>query len=89
MAVAISFGRFVVNAQWPPAEAAAQHPLWWELLGWTSAPFAGLLGGWLAARRSPIQPTPRSGGARWGLWLPVLLAFTTLFAFAEQLGGCS
>jgi hypothetical protein len=88
MGVAISFGRFIVNGIWPPAQAAAQHPLWWELLGWTGALFAGLLGGWLAhtaARRSFVQRNPRTGKARWGLWLPVIFAVIALLAFAEQL----
>jgi hypothetical protein len=88
MAVAISFGRFVVNGVWPPAEAAAQHPLWWELLGWTGALLTGLTGGWFAGtitRRSLAQPSPRSNEVRWGLWLPVFLVVIAIFAFAEHL----
>jgi hypothetical protein len=88
MAVAISFGRFVVNSVWPLAEAAAQHPLWWELLGWTGALLAGLTGGWFVgtiARRSLVRPSPRSNEVRWGLWLPVFLAVIAIFAFAEHL----
>jgi hypothetical protein len=82
---AISFARFVVNTLWPPAEAAALHPLWWELLGWASAPVAGLIGGWLAhapARRS-LRGPPRTPGS-WVPWIPAYLAVIGLFAFAEQ-----
>jgi hypothetical protein len=88
IAVAVSFGRFLVNTVWPPAEADAQHPIWWELLGWSGALVAGALGGWLAnavAERSSAQAEPRSGEAAWGLWLPVLFAIIALLAFAEQL----
>jgi hypothetical protein len=88
MASLMSFSRFAVNSLWPPTEAAAIHPLWWEVLGWTSAPVAGLLGGWIAqavARGSRTQRAPRPGEAGWGLWLPVLLAVIAFFAFAEQL----
>ncbi len=88
IAVAISSSRFLVNTVWPPAEAGAQHPIWWELLGWSGALVAGVLGGWLAnavADRSSVQAEPRAGEAAWGLWLPVLLAVIALFAFAEQL----
>ncbi len=88
MAVAISFGRFVVNGLWPPAEAGAEHPIWWELLGWAGAVLAGLSGGCVAnavGRRSSGQAEPRPGEARWGIWLPVFLAIIALFAFAEQL----
>src|SRR5262245_28838628 len=58
MAVAISFGRFLVNTIWPLAEVAARHTISWELLGWSGAPVAGLLGGLLAnavADRSSVQ----------------------------------
>ena len=88
MAVAISFGRFLVNSLWPPAEHAVHHPLSWELLGWTGALLAGLVGGWCtdaATRRSLLQPSPRSGEANWSLWLPVFLALIALLAFAEQI----
>jgi hypothetical protein len=88
VAVAISSGRFLVNTLWPPAEAAARHPIGWELLGWSGALAAGVLGGWLAkfvAERSSGQAQPRPGEARWGLWLPVFFAVIALFAFLEQL----
>ena len=88
MAVAISFGRFVVNGLWPPAQAGAEHPIWWELLGWAGAAVAGLSGGCIAnpvGRRFSRQAEPRSGDARWGIWLPVFFAILALFAFAEQL----
>lgn len=41
VAVAVSFGRFVVNSIWPLAEAAARHAISWELLGWSGALLAG------------------------------------------------
>jgi hypothetical protein len=88
MAVAISFGRFLVNTIWPIAEVGARHTISWELLGWSGAPLAGLLGGLLAkavADRSSMQPEPRSAQTRWGVWLPVFLAIIAVFAFAEQL----
>jgi hypothetical protein len=87
IAVAVSFGRFVVNSIWPPAEAAAQHAISWELIGWGGALLAGLLGGWCAGvvrEESSVQAEPRAD-AKWGLWLPVFLAIIALFAFAEQL----
>ena len=88
MAVAISLSRFLVNIVWPPAQAAAVHPIWWELIGWTGALFAGLTGGWfahLAARRSLVPLTPRPHELRRGLWSIVLLAVIVLFAIAEHL----
>ena len=88
MAVAISFGRFAVNGLWPPAEAGAVHPIWWELLGWAGAAVAGVSGGCVAnsvGRRFSRQAEPRPGDGRWGIWLPVFFAIVALFAFAEQL----
>ena len=85
LGVVISSARFGVNILWPPSEAAALHPLWWELLGWVGAPVAGLVGGWLAfirAQQSPREPRPAS--VRWAWWIPAYLAVIVLFAFAEQ-----
>ena len=87
-AVAISFGRFVVNSIWPLPEAAARHAISWELLGWSGALLAGLLGGFCAnvlGGRTTTQAELGSAGARWAVWLPVFLAIIALFAFAEQL----
>jgi hypothetical protein len=88
MAVAVSFGRFVVNSIWPLAEAAAQHAISWELFGWSGALLAGLVGGWCASivtGRSAVQAEQVATEVRWGIWLPVFLAIIALFAFAEQL----
>ena len=88
IAVAISFGRFVVNSIWPLAEKAAQHVISWELFGWSGALLAGLLGGWCANAvpgRSAAQTELGVAEARWVVWLPVFLAIIALFAFAEQL----
>jgi hypothetical protein len=90
MAVAVSFGRFVVNSIWPLAEAAAHHAISWELFGWSGALLAGLLGGWCASAatgRSAVQAERGSAEERWSIWLPVFLAIIALFAFAEQLQG--
>ena len=88
MAVAISFGRFVVNGLWPPAEAGAVHSIGWELLGWAGAAVAGVSGGSVAnsvSRRFSRQVEPRPGDARSSIGLPVFFALVALFAFAEQL----
>ena len=88
MALAISFGRFLVNSIWPLAEVGSRHTIAWELLGWSGAVLAGLLGGLLAksiADRSSMQPEPRSAQTSWGFWVPVFLAIIAIFAFAEQL----
>jgi len=81
----ITVSRFAVDALWPAAEAAAQHPLVWELAGWAGAPAAGLLGGLLA--RAVGMPLPAEGHptAAWRLWLPVYVAVVAFFAFLDQL----
>jgi orotate phosphoribosyltransferase len=80
MAVAISPGRFLVNAQWPPAEAAAQHPLWWALSGCSRLPSSSRFRGRMQNQVSLLL-SKREGhfalesGHHGELWLDLELLF--------------
>lgn len=84
IAFLVSVARFAANAAWPPAHAAAVHPLWWESLAWSGALVSGAAGGFAAGRLLTVRTDPRSD-ARPRVWLAVLVVLAGVLAMAEQL----